>query len=467
MDDQFTSYQSPFSWRYGSAELRKIWSEYNKRLLWRSLWVSLAETQQNFGLVSSEQAADLRLHANEIDISRSLEVEKVIQHDLMAELKVFAEQCPIGGAIIHFGATSMDIKDNAEALQIQQSLHWILVRLSDLLHVIADLMEKSADLPCMAFTHLQPAEPTTYGYRFSNYAQDLLEDFASLQFQLNQLRGKGFKGAVGNAASYVELLGSEDRFKEFEHQLSKRIGLNFFPVSAQTYPRKQEFQLLSALSSLAGSIYKLAFDIRILQSQVIGELSEPFSKDQVGSSAMPFKRNPIQSEKMDSLARMVSAAPLTAWNNFAHSLLERTLDDSANRRTLLPESFLAVDELLTTARNVLADINLNRQMIQQTLEKFGPFAGTERLLMELVKRGADRQQMHELLRVESLSSWQDLEQGRPNFLIQKLSENSKIRQYLSQAEVVECMNIIQYLGIAITRTKEMVIRVRKAIDKFN
>ena len=467
MNEQFTSYQSPFSWRYGSSELRKIWSEFNKRLLWRSLWVSLAETQQNFGLVTSQQAADLRLHATEIDISRSLEIEKVLQHDLMAEVKVFAEQCPTGGAIIHFGATSMDIKDNAEALQIQQSMQWILVRLSDLLRVLADLMERSADLPCMAFTHLQPAEPTTYGYRFANYAQDLLEDFANLQIQLHQLCGKGFKGAVGNAASYVELLGSEDHFKEFEHQLSKHIGLNFFPVSTQTYSRKQEYQILSALSSLAGSIYKMAFDIRFLQSQVIGELSEPFGTDQVGSSAMPFKRNPIQSEKMDSLARMVSAAPLTAWNNFANSLLERTLDDSANRRTLLPETFLAVDELLITARDVLANLSLNRNMIQQTLDKFGPFAGTERLLMELVKRGANRQQMHELLRVESLQAWHDLEQGQPNLLIQKLSEDPVIRNYLSLAQVVERMNTNQYLGIAISRTKEMVIRVRKAIDKFD
>ncbi len=427
--------------------------------------MALAETQQVFGLVTPEQAADVRLHAPEVDVQNSLKVEEVVHHDLMAELKVFAAQCPIGGAIIHFGATSMDIKDNAEALQIRQSLRWISAQLSELLRVMADLMEKTAELPCMAFTHLQPAEPTTYGYRFANHAQDLLEDYLTLEYQTAQIRGKGFKGAVGNAASYVELLGSEDRFIEFERLLSDHIDLNFYPVTTQTYPRKQDYQILTALCSLAGTIHKLAFDFRLLQSQVIGELAEPFGKDQVGSSAMPFKRNPIQSEKMDLLARLVSAAPQIAWSNFANSLLERTLDDSANRRTILPETFLALDELLITAKETISGITLNQNMINQTLERYGPFAGTERLLMALVKLGADRQQMHEVLREESLKAWHALEQGKPNELNKDLSTHPAINQYLTPAEVISTMRVDHYLGIAVSRTQEMVSRIRNALAK--
>ncbi|MFZ0531558.1 MAG: lyase family protein, partial [Anaerolineales bacterium] len=347
----YETYLSPYSWRYGSEVMRKIWSEVNKRQLWRKLWVTLAEVQAEYGLARLDQVADLRLHMGEVDMPRAHEIEAEIHHDLMAELKVFAEQSVIGGGILHLGATSMDIEDNADVLRQRESLDLVLVALRELLMIFAEKVETWADLPLIAFTHLQPAEPSTLGYRLAVYAQDLLMDWQTLQATRSKLRGKSFRGAVGTGASYAELIGA-DNLAEFENRLSERLELPFFVVTTQVYPRKQDYITLCNLASLGASLYKFAFDLRLLQSSPIGELSEPFGKQQVGSSAMPFKRNPINAEKIDSLARLLAQMPRTAWDNAAHSLLERTLDDSANRRTILPESFLICDELLITTKRI-------------------------------------------------------------------------------------------------------------------
>ncbi len=324
----FSTYQSPFSWRYGSAAMRQVWSEERKRRLWRQIWVALAETQAEYGLVRPEQAADLRAHVEELDLPRALAIEAEIHHDLMAEVRVFAEQAPLGGGILHLGATSMDIEDNADALRLRESLGLTLENLRGLLRALKRHVLEQAETPLIAFTHIQPAEPSTLGYRLAQYAQDLLEDYQNLRAIHAGIRGKGFKGAVGTAASYAELLGVE-RTAAFEQRLSEKLGLPFFPVATQTYPRKQDYTVLSALAGLAQSLYKLAFDLRLLQSPPIGELSEPFGSKQVGSSAMPFKRNPIRAEKVDSLGRYLAQLPRLAWDNAAHSLLERTLDDSS------------------------------------------------------------------------------------------------------------------------------------------
>src|SRR5664280_775353 len=239
----FDTYQSPFSWRYGTLAMRHLWSEQNKRLFWRSLWVDLAEVQAEFGLVTPEQAADLRLHQNEIDIPKALEIEADIQHDLMAEVRVFAYQCPIGGAIIHLGATSTDIEDNADALRVRQSLDLVLHSLAELLRTLSGLIEIWADTPVMAFTHLQPAEPSTLGYRLALYGQDLLEDYQALNHQRSAIRGKGFKGAVGTSAAFAELLGM-DKLEAFEQKLSKKLDREFYPVASQVYPRKQDYVLI-------------------------------------------------------------------------------------------------------------------------------------------------------------------------------------------------------------------------------
>lgn len=450
----FTAYQSPFSWRYGSPAMRRAWSEQRKRWLWRKIWVALAETQAGYGLVRPEQAADLRAHAEEIDLPRALEIEAEIHHDLMAEARVFAEQSQIGGGIIHFGATSMDVEDNADALRLRESLDLTLDSLRELLRALHPRLVEHADTPLIAFTHIQPAEPSTLGYRLAQYAQDLLEDYRALQSIREGIRGKGFKGAVGSSASYAELLGAEN-LAAFEQKLSEKLNLPFYPVATQTYPRKQDYTVLSALAGLAQSLYKMAFDLRLLQSPPIGELSEPFGSKQVGSSAMPFKRNPIRAEKIDSLGRYLAQLPRIAWDNAAHSLLERTLDDSANRRAILPEAFLAADEMLQAMREIVTGLRVNASAIRRNLDAYGPFAATERVLMAAVKAGASRQEMHETIRAQSMTAWEATQNGEPSPLVENLSKDPEILQYLSKEQIIELMDYARHLGNAPQKAREM------------
>lgn len=461
MNYDYDTYLSPFTWRYGSQEMRHLWSEVYKRLLWRRLWVSLAEVQAEFGLVEKAQIEDLRAHAEQVDVTRSLAIEAEIHHDLMAELKRFAEQAPSGGGILHLGATSADIEDNADALRIRQSLDLNLDKLSALLDAFAQQVETWADVPVMAYTHLQPAEPTTLGYRLAQYAQDLLLDERALRALRAELRGKGFKGAVGTGAAFAELLGV-DRLTEFENRLSERLGLPFFDVATQVYPRKQEYRVISALAGLGGSLYKFAFDLRVLSSPPIGELREPFREKQVGSSAMPFKRNPINAEKVDSLARALARLPGLAWDNAAHSLLERTLDDSANRRTLLPEAFLMVDELLGISSRLVTGLQVDRRAITRNLSKYGPFAGTERVLVALGKAGANRQEMHERLRLHALSAWEAITAGDENPLVERVCEDEVLLGYLSAAQLHSLMQVDGYVGDAPERARALAASIREA-----
>jgi adenylosuccinate lyase len=460
----FDTYLSPFTWRYGSQEMRCVWSEENKRLLWRSLWVALAEVQHEFGLVTSEQLADLRDHQEQVDVLGALEIESHIKHDLMAELKLFAQQAPVGGSILHLGATSADIEDNADVLRMRQAMSLVLKKLLRLLKLFAERIELWADVPLIGFTHLQPAEPTTLGYRLAVYTQDLFTDWDELQRVNSRLRGKGFRGAVGTGASYAQLLGGTEKngaqiLSKFEAQLSKRLNLPFYSITTQVYPRKQDYQVISALAGLGSTLYKFAFDLRILQSPVIGELGEGFGQNQVGSSAMPFKRNPIKAEKVDSLARALAQMPRIAWDNAAHSLLERTLDDSANRRTLLPESFLITDELLEVGLRVLKGLQIDQTAMRRNLATYGPFAGIERLLMGLGRAGADRQEMHEILRNHAMQAWGVIKEGKPNPLPDLLSQDSQILRYLSAEEILTLLDVDQYLGDASQRALQLAERI--------
>jgi len=459
---RWENYQSPYSWRYASPAMRHIWSEQHKRELWRKVWLTLAEVQQTFGLVTADQVDDLRAHAGEINIPRALEIESEIHHDLMAELKTFAEQSPIGGGILHLGATSMDIEDNADVLRLSASLDLILAQLDELLLAFAQRIEETAEVPALAYTHLQPAEPTTLGYRLASYAQDLLADRADLLRVRAGLRGKGFKGAVGTAAAYADLIGL-DHLDDFENQLSQRLDLPFYPVATQTYPRKQDYLVVSALAVIGASLYKFAFDLRIMQSPPFGEWSEPFGRKQVGSSAMPFKRNPIQAEKIDSLARLLSGMPNTAWHNAAHSLLERTLDDSANRRTLLPEACLICDELLTTATRLVKGMVFNWPAINHNLAQYAPFAATERVLMALARAGADRQLMHEKLREHALAAWESVQEGKPNPLPDRLRADAEISALISPDQLQELLIVQEYTGLAAGRAREMAARIKEAL----
>jgi adenylosuccinate lyase len=464
MSYDFSTYLSPFTWRYGSSEMRQIWSELHKRRLWRRLWVALAEVQAQYGLVSSDQATDLRQHMEAVDLERALVIEAEIHHDLMAELKTFAEQAPIGGPILHLGATSMDIEDNTDILRIRQALELVLQKLASLMQVMADQIDLYADTSCMAFTHLQPAEPTTLGYRLAQYGQDLLIDWENLGRVQRGLRGKGFKGAVGTSAAYGELLGDAAKLAEFEAHLATRIGLPFFPVATQVYPRKQDYQVVSALAGLGGSLYKFAFDLRILQSPLFGEWAEPFARKQVGSSAMPFKRNPIHAEKIDSLGRALAQMPRLAWDNAAHSLLERTLDDSANRRSLLPEAFLIADELLLVSTRLAKGLQIHSHAMGKNLADYAPFAGIERVLVALVIAGADRQAMHERLRSHALQAWEAIQTGKKNPLIEMVAGDADLQSYLAIHTIRSLFEAAQHLGDAPQRARTLAEALRAAAN---
>lgn len=459
------TYLSPFTWRYGSDEMRRLWSEVSKRRLWRRIWLAMAEVQAEIGLVAPAQVEDLRAHQNDVDWERAQQLEVGLRHDLMAEVRTFAEQCPVGGGIIHLGATSMDIEDNADALRMLEALVIVRRRLCEVLALFSERIEAEADTVIMGYTHIQPAEPTTLGYRLSQYAQDLLEDLEALDHQLARVRGKGFKGAVGTAASYAHLLeGTSVSPKEMEERIMARLGLTAYPVTTQTCPRKQDYQTLCVLAGVAQSLAKFALDLRLLQSPVFGEMAEPFAKQQVGSSAMPFKRNPVSSESICSLARYVAGLPRIAWDNAALSMLERTLDDSANRRIALPECFLAVDEMLGRLRRVLADLRLGREAMQRNLHAYGPFAATEPLLMALTKVGANRQEMHERIRECSMVAWAAVQRGESNPLEDLLAADATLARYLPAERVRAIMAEGAGVGDAPERSRALARSIRAALE---
>jgi len=457
-------YLSPYTWRYGSKEMRQLWSEANKRRLWRMIWVTIAEVQSEFGVVSAEQVSDLRAQMDRVDIARAFEIEEQIHHDLMAELKAFAESAPIGGGILHLGATSADIEDNADVLRMRQAFDVIIKKLVKIILSLTALVEEWADYPLMGYTHLQPAEPTTLGYRLAFYTQDLFYDWDELRRSRRGLRGKGFKGAVGTGASYAELIG-RDNLSEFETRLAMQLKLPFFPVTSQVYPRKQDYRVLSSLAGLAGSLNKFAFDLRILQSPAFGELAEPFGSRQVGSSTMPFKRNPINAEKIDSLARSLAQLPRQAWDNAAQSLLERTLDDSANRRSILAEGFLIADELLEATQLIVSGLVIDEGAIQRNMEAYGHITGSERVLMALGKFGADRQVMHERLRELAMEAKGEDMIGEQEAFVQLVSHEPIFLDYLSAVQLKELLDISQYVGDAPERSREFVKIIREQFDK--
>lgn len=448
------SYQSPFSWRYGRPAMRALFSEETKRRMWRRLWLALAQAQSSAGLISAEEVADLRRHVDVVDLPAAEAIEREIGHDLMAELRVFAGQAKAGGGKLHLGATSMDVEDNVEIARMKVALSMLVASIGGLLEVFAEKIDRYADRPCMAYTHLQAAEPTTLGFRFALWAQDLLLDFEELRRVADWLPAKGLRGAVGTSASYAALLAGSDRtVDEIEADVLAAFDLRALPVSGQTYARKIDFTVLSALAGLAASCSKCAFDIRVLASSPFGELGEPFGAKQVGSSAMPFKRNPILCERIDSLARIPAANAQIAWQNAAVNLLERTLDDSANRRSIIPESFLAADEMTGLMHKVMSGLRVDERRIEQSLERFGPFAATEAVLMAAAKQGADRQQLHERLRELCMQAWEALERGRPNPMLALVRDDALLRQYLSADELVGLMRAEKHVGYAATRAR--------------
>ena len=453
---------SPLTWRYGGPEMRRLWSEAHKRLLLRRVWFALAQAQHEAGLVTAAQLEDLRENIDKVDIERATVIENEIKHDLMAELRTWAEQCSQGGAVLHMGATSMDILDNADALRIRASLDLLLADMRGLRGHLAGLIQRWADTPAMGFTHLQPAEPTTIGYRLAQHGQDFLSDYSEISRLSTCVRGKGLKGSVGTSASFVALLaGTETNAADMEARAMELLGLEAFTAATQTYPRKQDWLVLNALAGLGGTLYRFAFDLRLLQSPLIGEWSEPFGDKQVGSSAMPFKRNPINAEKINSLARYLAGLPRVAWDNAAHSLLERTLDDSANRRLLLPQAFLITDELVRTANQLLEGMRVDLDATDANMQAFGVFAATEPLLMALCRSGADRQQMHACIRDHAMRAWAAIRDGSPNRMAQELCTDAQLLRYLTADEIEAQLQSDEHVGLAPERARAIAQALRE------
>jgi len=455
-DLDFTTYLSPFTWRYGSSDMRHIFSEENKYKIWRKIWVALAQEEFNAGLLTKKELDDLKKNQNNIDIKKILEIEKETKHDVVAAIKEFSQQAKVGGGKIHLGATSMDIVDNTDILRMQEGLNLTEEKLIKTIKLFAKKVEENTDLVCMGYTHLQTAEPTTIGYRLAFYLQDLLVDLEFLKFVKNTIKAKGLKGAVGTRASYKAVLSkSKMTAEQLDNLVMKNLGIESDLISSQTYSRKYDFLVVSVLQNISSSLAKFAGDLRILQSPGFGELSEPFGKNQVGSSAMPFKKNPINSEKICSLARFVGTLPQILLENAAVSYLERTLDDSANKRVVIPEAFLAVDEILQTAEKIIEDLVVNKQRIDFNLKQYAPFSATESILIEAVKNGADRQETHELLREIAMKAWEVVQKGGQNPMENFLKKDQNLAKFVSVKKIDELLDVRNHIGDAPKRARQL------------
>jgi adenylosuccinate lyase len=461
----FTNFQSPFSWRYGSDQMRQIFSEKHKYEIWRKIWVALASAEYDAGLVSQKELQDLVKQEKNIDIDRILEIETETKHDIVSAIKEYAEKAKTGGGKIHLGATSMDIVDNADVVRIHEAIPVIEKLIVSNLGIFTEKIEKYVDFPCIGYTHLQPAEPTTVGYRMAFYAQDLMHARQFLKFAKKQMLGKGMKGAVGTGASYTELLsGNKMSANDLEHKVMAKLGIDYCLITNQVYPRQFDYIVLSALAAVGSALAKFAGDLRILQSPNFGEWSEGFGKNQVGSSAMPFKKNPISAENICSLARFVNTLPQVALENATLSYLERTLDDSANKRLIISEAFLATEQILINTGRILTGLVINEKRVTINLKTYAPFSATESILLAAVKKGADRQKIHEILRNISLIAWSEIQVGKPNQMEKLLLTNGQLLQFLSTTEIKSLLNVAKHIGNAPKRAQQLCQKLRKELS---
>lgn len=463
----YRTYQTPFSWRYGTPQMRIVFSELHKVELWRRIWVILAQVQCKAGLISQSELDDLQYHERDIDIERIQEIEQQTRHDVFAAITEYAEKAKKGGGKLHLGATSMDITDNAEMIRLKEAITLIEEQIATLLTALRKRIKTYADLPCMAYTHLQPAEPTTVGFRFAFYAQELLTTFDQLLTTKAKLRSKGMKGAVGSMASYTALLHDSSMSpEEMETAVLAELGLTAAPVSTQIGSRLHEVQVVEALAGIASVLAKFAADLRILQSPAFGEWREPFEKQQVGSSAMPFKRNPVASEKICSLARYIAQLPVILHENIQHSYLERTLDDSANRRLVVPDAFLAVSEILKTAIRLVEQMTIDERSVAQNLNKYAPFSALEAVLMQAVKHGGNRQKLHEVLKQHAMTAWDAIAQGHDNPLQQLLTDDPKIAKYCSSEAIATAFDPVHHIGQAAPHARQMADIISHALTAW-
>ncbi|HKW42441.1 MAG TPA: adenylosuccinate lyase [Gemmatimonadales bacterium] len=419
------TYVSPLSQRYASPAMQGLWGERRRIEWWRRLWLALMESQRELGLDIPERAvAELRAHLDDADLARAAEHEKRLRHDVMAHIHHLGEQAPAARPFIHLGATSAYVADNTDLVLMREGLQLLLGRVAAVLVALSKHARRYRDTPCLAYTHFQPAQLTTVGKRVTLWMQELVLDAEELMHRLATLQFRGVKGTTGTQASFLELFdGVDEKVRELEVRVARRMGFaRVFPVTGQTYTRKLDAEVLAALAGVAQSAAKFATDLRLLQHE--GEMLEPFETNQVGSSAMAYKRNPMRAERMTSLARFVIELAGNAWHTAAEQWLERTLDDSANRRLVLPEAFLATDAILVLATNVAAGLEVREAVIARRVTEQLPFLATEQLLMRGVKAGGDRQRLHEVIRTHSLAVAQAIaERGAPNDLLGRLARD--------------------------------------------
>ena len=452
-------YESPLSSRYASKEMKYIFSPDMKFRTWRKLWIALAESEMELGLpITQEQIDELKANADDINYEVAEAREKLVRHDVMSHVYAYGQQCPKAKGIIHLGATSCYVGDNTDVIIMTEGLKLVRNKLVTVIRELAKFADKYKDLPTLAFTHFQPAQPTTVGKRASLWLQELLMDLEDVEYQLSKAKLLGCKGTTGTQASFLELFeGDHEKCKELDRRIAKKMGYSAcFAVSGQTYSRKLDTQVLNVLSGIAQSAAKFSNDIRLLQH--LKEVEEPFEKNQIGSSAMAYKRNPMRSERIGSLSRYVMVDVLNGAFTTATQWFERTLDDSANKRLSIPEAFLAIDGILNLYANVTDGLVVYPKVIEQRLRKELPFMATENIMMDAGKRGGDRQELHEKIRQHSMAASRVVkEEGGENDLLERIANDKSFGVTLEELEAI--LQPSKYVGRAPQQTTDFLNEV--------
>jgi adenylosuccinate lyase len=452
-----THYQNPLTSRYSSEEMSRTWSPQTKFSTWRQLWIALAEAQQELGLaITDEQIEEMRRYRDTINFAAAATYERKLRHDVMAHVHAFGDQCPAARPIIHWGATSCFVTDNTDLILLRSSLEFVRDRLVAVIDRLAKFATDTKDIACLGYTHLQPAQPTTVGKRACLWVQDLVLDLAEVEHRQQQLRARSIKGTTGTQASFLKLLeGDHDKVRRLEKLVTQKIGFeDSYPVTGQTYPRKLDSQVLDVLSGIAQSAHRCAGDLRLLASRK--EVEEPFETSQVGSSAMAYKRNPMRSERICGLARFVMSLTSNTAQTAATQWMERTLDDSANRRLVLPQAFLATDAILILYENIATGLVVYPQVIKSHLWEELPMMATENILMAAVAAGGDRQTLHERIRQHSQAAASRVKnEGEPNDLLERLGNDPAFEGVDLQA----ALEVSQLKGRATQQVDEFVSEV--------
>lgn len=456
-------YENPLCRRYAGREMQEIFSDDRKFSTWRRLWLALAEAQKELGLdITEEQLAEMRAHLTDIDYTMAAEKERELRHDVMAHIHTFGAACPKARPIIHLGATSCFVGDNTDVILQRDALRRIRQLLLQAIAALAEFAETYQAQPALAYTHFQAAQPTTLGKRATLWLQDLMMDLEHLDQVLNGLKLLGCRGTTGTAASFLELFaGDRDKVRQLEKRIAEKMGFSqVYPVSGQTYSRKVDYFILSVLSGIAQSAMKFAGDIRLLSH--LKAVDEPFEAGQVGSSAMAYKRNPMRSERICALARYVIADALNPAMTAGTQWLERTLDDSANRRISLPEAFLATDGLLTLYINVIRGLRVYPRVLERQLREELPFLATENILMHCVQKGGDRQTLHEAIRRHSVAAGRNIkEEGADNDLLERIAADPAFG--ITMEEIQEILNRSDLTGMAREQTEDYLAQVRAVL----